>query len=396
MAVRPKIDWRAAAIGAALMGAIWYFWEANWGFRPPVETSREPLRIADAPRQPRFEQPAAAEAPRSMILIVGDGLGFSELEASRLLLRGIGGQLTLDRLPITGWQTTRSADDVVTDSAAAATALATGHKTDNGAVGIGADGKRLKSLFDAGRDRGKGLGVITDSYLWDATPSAFYAHRAKRKEYAAIAGDLASKGLDVAIGTERHGFEDDDDDDGPVLSVFTRQGFALAHDWAGIEGSDRGRKLVGVFPSNAITPIEGASLLPKLVEHALARLAANPEGFLLVIETEETDTGSHENILDQTRRGVAALDATVAVAADFVARDGRTLMLVTADHETGGLSFLKGKAGKSLEFTWATGSHTGEPVPVFAYGPGAERFTGVHDNTDLPRLLAGLLGLDLD
>ena len=133
----------------------------------------------------------------------------------------------------------------------------------------------------------------------------------------------------------------------------------------------------------------------ELADFALARLADDPEGFFLLVETEETDTAAHRREFQRMIAGFQAIDEVAARALDFARRDRSTLVLLTADHETGGLSLLSGRQGKRLGLRWTTGQHSGAPVPLYAYGPGARRFSAVRDNTEIAGILAELLGLRL-
>ena len=361
--------------------------------REPRKSGRL-LEVAQG--QPLAKLPAAApgQTAKSAVVLIGDGLGFAGIEASRLLNRGIGGSLQLDRFPVAGFSTTRSAIDVVTDSAAGATAIATGHKTLNRQLAVDAQGNRLRTLAEAAKAQGKAVGLITDSYMWDATPGGFAVHQANRRKYLEIAAELAGQDFDVLIGCEANRVKEDDDDQGPVVQKFRAAGYGVGRDLDWLAAAGPG-KVLALLPAGAITPQEGASQLPRAVALALARLAAAPNGYLLMIESEETDSGGHDNILDQVTRGVEALDGSLAAVFAAAEADRQTLVVWTADHETGGLAILGGKAGKPLEYLFTTEGHNAEPVPLLAYGPGAELFGGRHDNTDVGRGLAQALGLDL-
>ncbi len=330
----------------------------------------------------------------SAVVLIGDGLGFAGIEAARLLEQGIGGALQLDRFPVAGWSTTRSAIDVVTDSAAGATALSTGAKTLNGQLATLPGGRPLRTLAEVAKAQGKAVGLITDSYLWDATPGAFAVHHVNRRKYLEIALAMADSGFDLLVGCETRRVKEDDDDQGPIVQRFLAQGYKVGHDLDWLAQAGDG-KAMALLPGGSLTPAAGESQLPRAVALALRRLARAPNGFFLLIETEETDSGGHDHQIDQLTHGVAALDAALAEVFAAAEPDGKTLVLWTADHDTGGLALLGGREGEPLRYTWATGGHNAEPVPLLAYGPGAEFFAGTHDNTDVARGLAGALGLDL-
>lgn len=352
------------------------------------------LRRASGAAPSRLPAPLPGGQARSAVILVGDGLGFAGIEAARLLERGIGGGLQLDRFPVTGWSTTRSAIDVVTDSAAGATAIATGAKTLNGALAVDAKGNRLRTLAEAAKAQGKAIGLVTDSYLWDATPGGFVVHHPNRRKYLDIALQMADSGFDLLIGCEARRIKEDDGDQGPIVQKFLAQGYQVGHDLAWLDQAGAG-KAMALLPGGSLTPQEGESQLAQAVGIALRRLAASSNGFFLLVETEETDTGSHDHKLEQTMRGVVALDAALAEVFAAAEKDGQTLVLWTADHDTGGLAIVGGKEGEPLRYVWATDGHNAEPVPLLAYGPGAEAFAGTHDNTDVARGVAQALGLGL-
>lgn len=351
------------------------------------------LQVAQGAPPTKLPAPEPGQQARSAVVMIGDGLGFAGIEASRLLNRGIGGALELDRFPVAGWSTTRSATGVVTDSAAGANAISTGQKTLNGRLGVDAAGKELRTLAELAKAQGKAVGLITDSYMWDATPGAFAVHQVSRRKYLEIALAMAGQNFDVLIGCETRRVKDDDDDQGPIAQKFLAEGYQVGRDLDWLAQAGPG-KVLALLPGGRMSPQDGPSQLPRAVELALARLSAAPNGYLLLIESEETDSGGHDNILDQVTRGVEALDGALVKVFAAAEADGQTLVLWTADHETGGLAILGGKAGEPLEYRFVTEGHNAEPVPLLAYGPGAERFAGTHDNAEVGKSLAAALGLD--
>ncbi len=338
--------------------------------------------------------PAGTEA-RNVVILIGDGMGFGQVTGARAALAGVNGRLFMERLPVTGWLTTYSANQLYTDSAAAATALATGHKTKLWAVGVDAEGQAVTTLLEAAAASGKAVGVVTDSYLWDATPAAFSSHVTTRGEYAAVAAQMADSGFDLLLGEEDSDLEEDDAG-GEMLDAFRDKGFRIVRDAAALGSSVQDDAAVlALFAPEAINDPQQAPQLEELTAYALERLSRDTDGFALVIETEETDTGSHLGDFERMAAGVGALDRAIEAAVDFARRDRHTLVVVTADHETGGFAMMVGSDGETMRVLWSTAGHTANPVPLFAYGPGAELLGGIHDNTEVPRILARLLGLSL-
>jgi alkaline phosphatase len=370
------------------------------GYRFVLETPRGDLSQSDpihfgsrdgetsSPARPR----AAATRVRNAILVVADGLGFSHLHAARAQLAGLGGRLELERLPVTGWVTTQSAESLVTDSASAATSLATGIKVPIGVLSLGADGGPLPTIAEAAARAGLAVGLVTDSYLWDATVAAFAAHVASRRSYDEIAAQMARSGFPLLVG-ERHA---DVEAAERRLDAFRRQGIRAAGDWgAATDLVASAEPLLVLLPPGSVADPTRTPNAVGLARLALERLAADPDGFLLVFETEEVDSASHDRDLRRVTAAISSLDAAVSALVAFAAERDDTLVLVTSDHETGGLTLVWGEEGEPLGVRWAGGGHTGQPVPLLAYGARAERFSGVLDNTEIPQRLAELLGLDL-
>lgn len=384
----------AAAGGAVLVAGLWL---AGWRlsiehrFGRPTGTVMRFAAVAAAPALVQdFPPDARAD---NVVLLIADGMGFGHVVGARAALVGINGRLEMERLPVTGSLTTHSANRLLTDSAASATALATGFKTDLWRLGVDAEGRRLRNLMEAAADRGKAVGLVTDSYLWDATPAAFATHVASRGDYAAVAAQMAAAGFDLLLGEEARGLPEDDDG-GAFLEAF--RGYRVVREAGDLGSAVAGdAPVLGLFAAGTVAAPERAPQLAELATLALERLARDGDGFALLVETEETDTGAHAGDFERVARGMAAFDRAVAAAVDFARRDRRTLVVVTADHDTGGLALTFGENGGRLRVHWSTRSHTGNPVPLFAYGPGAERLGGAHDNAEVAWIVAELAGLDL-
>ncbi len=344
-----------------------------------------------------WAQPLERLAPgtevRNVVLLIGDGLGFSQIQAARADLVGLDERLYFEQMPFTGWLSTHSWRSAITDSAASATALASGHKTLNGRVGVDSQGRHLQSVLEAARDRGMATGLVTSSYLVDATPAAFVSHVVSRRDSAEIARQMARSGVDLLLG------EVDDDLNSEQLrqqlGEFATGGYAVHQDWDSLQGSVDSGPLLGLFESGSVADPDQQPTLAAATKFALERLASSPSGFFLMIEDEETDTGGHRLDWPRVRRGVANLEACAELAITAARADGHTLVLFTADHETGHFGIHSGGQGQPLGIRFDSTHHTGGPVPLYAYGAGAERFTGALDNTDIAWLMAELLGLQL-
>lgn len=330
---------------------------------------------------------------RNIIFIIGDGMGIGAVTAARCSGPGANGQLVLDTMPVTGLVKTHSAGRLVTDSAASGTALATGCKTDNGSISVDPGGRVLPTILELAGEMGKSSGVITTDTVTSATPAVFYAHVDSRAREEDIALQLVESRIDVAMGSGRRYFAAGPDgrkDGLDVLARARRNGFDVLLDAPALAAGG-GKRLLGLFSFDDAGP-----RLESMLEKTLGALARNRRGFFVMAESCLPDKGGHKNDIALSLRGVNELENALRCALRFAARDRHTLVVVTADHDTGGLAVQNGDE-RNPRFTpaWVDGHHTGNMVAVYAYGPGAEKFTGTHDNTDIPRIIASLWGRTL-
>lgn len=321
----------------------------------------------------------AADKPKNVILLVGDGLGVAHVSAISLMREG---NSRIGEMPVTGLVMTMSADRDVTDSAAGASAFATGKRINYEAVSVDAEGRPLTTVLELAEKRGRATGVITTSYFFDATPAAFVVHNVHRKRYREIVPAMFEGDVDLIVGSaEEYG-----EDGVQVSSGFARKnGYTVATTLDGLR-SATSSKVLGLFPQGYRARDFSEASLPDLTRIALDRLAQDPDGFFLMVEHEGIDGGSHENDQDVLRPSLVSFDDAVGIALDFAKRDGNTLVLVAGDHETGGLRISDGRSGK-FRLEWSTTGHTAAAVPVFAFGPGSEAFGGFQENYEVGRKL---------
>ena len=324
--------------------------------------------------------------PKNIVFIVGDGMGlahiglFSEYSESFR---------TLIRFPVVGLQKTHSATHLVTDSGAAATAMACGEKTYNSAIGMSADTTRCKNLFEYAEEAGKSTGLVVTSSLVHATPGAFVAHQPFRGFREAIATDFLGSGLDYIVGGGLVYFTNRFTDEKDLRKDFEGLGYHV-YDYKHMSfkrflKKDESKEKVIYFTSHLEpdTRAQGRDYLPKAVAHGLQKLKEqNENGFLMMVEASQIDFAGHDNdknyLITELRDFGELVDEVFA----FAREDGNTLVIITGDHSTGGVSIESGKPGKNrVKFSFDTSRHTGDLVPVFAFGPGAELFGGVYDNT---------------
>ena len=321
--------------------------------------------------------PAPAK-PRNVILVIGDGCGVAHFTAARILR---GAEYRIGRMPVAGLVYTQVLNSIGPDSASTASAYATGSKVNYRAVSVDPAGKPLETVLEIAEKTGRSTGLVTTAPFFDATPAAFAAHNASRDEFHSIILQMLASGVEVIVGGGAAEFKQE--------TEAKAEGYAVIRDAAALLGS-KANKVLGVFPTQ-----ERAMAIPGLVPAALAqwaieRVSADRDGFFLLLEHEGTDGASHANATEDFITAVKELDAMAGVALDYAARNPDTLVIVTGDHETGGLQ-VQAENRTNLRLLWGTKGHTGEMIPIFAVGPGAERFQGALDNDEVGRRLKALV-----
>ena len=346
--------------------------------------------------------PARALGPEStgakhVIILHGDGMGAEHVKAGGMYLNGAAGTLPFEAFANKTTMTHNNATGGTTDSAASATAMATGIKVNNGVISVRlpGDGAELATLLEVHRDRARSTGLVTESYLTDASPAAYGAHETSRSNSTAIFNDFVSQSRpNVLLGGGGNGFNS---------ATAGSQGYTVVTDRAALLGldSETQTRIAGGFGSGAIPPpgTSGRSdTLPNLSEMAgtaLKILDNDPDGFFLLVEEEAIDEAAHANSAPALSLAMAEFSAAVQTVLDWVddptnAADwSNTLVVVLADHETGGLTVTANNGqGQIPGMVWTTTGHTQTAVPVYARGAGAEQITGAQiDNTQIFTLL---------
>jgi alkaline phosphatase len=362
-----------------------------------------------------------AEA-KNTILVVGDGMGTAQREAIELASAGAYGTMVMDSLPHAGLVGTNSAnvDQPVTDSAAAATAMASGAKTYNGRVGVDTRNVALPTVLERAKHAGKAVGLVTTSTVTDATPAAFAAHVDDRSEERQIAQQyLKDSRPDVILGGGRKFWAPAGQENSEDLTKRAReQGYAYATDRPSLY-SATGPRLLGLFAEGAMheaapegegESYEPAVPLPEMTEKAIEVLSEDPEGFFLLVEEEAIDSMGHVGNGTLMLEAGRALDQSVKIAKDFAEENGETLLIVVGDHECCGLAIEQpeegGEAGPGEDGPFpvadsdrrflldnSTSGHTAVDVPLTAAGPGAERLDGTYENTFIHEVMVQSMGL---
>jgi alkaline phosphatase len=337
------------------------------------------------------------EKVKNIIIMIGDGMGHEAVTAARMAAFGRGIGLAMDRMPVMGHAVTYSlSDDLITDSAAGATALATGVKTTNSRIGEDSKAGKLKTILELAHQLGKSTGLVAACDITHATPASFASHVKNRNNYWEIARQLSQAPVDVMLGGGYGYFlpgkhqESLRDDDLDLLERMRKNGRIVLTGQEQFESLDLNntQSLVGLFSSghSGKAGVREPGLI-ELAETALEILSRNPKGFFLMIEGSQIDWAGHDKDFEYSVGETLDFDRAVEAVRRFAERDGNTLLIVTADHETGGLSINKAsEKEKTLTAGWTSGSHTANMVPVYAFGPNAEAFYGIHQNHHIPQL----------
>ncbi|MGB6894560.1 MAG: alkaline phosphatase [Dehalococcoidia bacterium] len=371
---------------------------------------------------------------QNVILLIGDGMGAAHRTAARLYSVGREGELVMDTLPIGGMSRTWSMEGVVTDSAAAGTALAAGVKTSNKAIAVDSAGNPVETILEKAQEAGKSVGLVTDVQLAHATPASFAAHNPDRNNYLDIALDIFDHDVDVLLGGGEDHFlpvgtpgcyPDDGDrtDDRNLIDEAVAKGYQHVCTGADFNAVDPEvtDRLLGTFADLGMTRPFTPSL-PEMTAKAIAILSKNEEGFFLMVEGGQIDWAAHANDALNTLGDTLAFDEAVKAALDFQAEHPDTLVIVTADHTTGGLTIedvpqdeacpepnpddprecktalqedgpFEERGGGSFWLDWTSSHHTAGDVPVTASGPHAIDLAGYYENTHIFEVMREALAL---
>lgn len=368
----------------------------------------------------------APETPKNVIYLIGDGMGFGAVSSLLLSEDSVTG---FEQNPVIGLNETCSANNYVTDSPAGGTALATGTRTNNGYLGVDPEGKQLKSILRKAQDMGKRTAIVANTTLTEATPASFYAGVTSRKMTYDIAKQFTESGVDVAIGAGLDHFVNRPDS-ADLTADLIGKGYDVYLNWETVLNTSSD-KFVGILPlydvhrrekksDSVASAAEGQEVclaaqlaaaesegevshlseptvyLEKATAKVLDVLSRNnKEGFFFMIESAIIDGYGHNNDSEGMIEEMHEFDRTLKQLVAYVNEHPETLLVVTADHETGGtgVGYNSYEVGGTspVQMVFGTKGHTGTIVPVFAYGAGAEAFGCVMKNTDIPKKIEALM-----
>lgn len=335
-------------------------------------------------------EPVSGTKVKNVILMIGDGMGLTQISTAWVANRG---KLNMDQMTHTGLTRTYAADKLITDSGAAGTALATGNKARYHSVGVDTLGNPLPSLTDLAVAKGLGTAVVVTCGLTDATPAAFCASNPERENQEDLAADFLEVNADYMLGGGRSKFTDRDDNRN-LLKEMESKGYHVVTTWEETKKISDGKVFAVLEDGQLPMAPEREKLFQDAVMHAIDHVDKNDKGFFAIFEGSRIDDCGHWHDIPALLGEIYDFDQTLGKVLQWAEKDGETLVIVLADHETGGLTLIDGdiQSGK-VTAHFSTGGHSDIMVPVFAYGPQSGRFSGIMENTQVFYIINDLLNL---
>ncbi len=337
---------------------------------------------------------------KNIILLIGDGMGLTQITAGMYMNNN---QLNFERFPVIGLHKNYSYDNLVTDSAAGATAFSCGVKSYNGAIGVDHDTMAVKTILEEASEKGYKTGLVASCSVTHATPASFAAHNKSRQNMEEIAADMIDSGVDLMIGGGKAYFDRRESDDRYLSDELAAKGYKLSNfvkeEITELDVKQMGSKWVYyTADKEPLSAQAGRDYLVPASEVAINFLSsqAQGEGFFLMIEGSQIDWAGHANNFPYMVSELLEFDKVLKEALDFAEKDGNTLVIVTADHETGGLAINPGSTLNEITPAYTTDKHTASMIPVFAYGPGSELFSGIYENTAIYHKMKQAIGLGVN
>ena len=360
------------------------------------DTKRKAIKAEDSTVTDVREEITSPQRAKNVILMVGDGMGLTQISAG---MYSNSNTLQLERFKNIGLHKSYSSDDLITDSAAGATAFACGVKTYNGAIGVDQDTNAVFTILEEAESKGLKTGLVATSTIEHATPASFAAHNRQRRNYEEIVLDYINSGVEIFIGGGQKTFERREMDERNISDELRAEGYTVISyvdkdideiDMSGIE-----KLMYYTADGSPLMASQGRDYLEPAAGLAINHLYNNNDkGFFLMIEGSQIDWGGHANDANWIISEMLEFDRTIGSVLDFAEKDGNTLVVVTADHETGGFAIQKGSKMDSLATAFTSDYHTGDLIPVFAFGPGSEMFRGIYENTAIYHKMRKAYGWD--
>lgn len=334
--------------------------------------------------------------PKNVIFLIGDGMGLAQITAA---MYHNNNKLALEQFPVIGFHKSHASDQLITDSAAGATAFACGVKTYYNAIGVDKDTIPCKTLMEEAKERNLATGLVVTSTLVHATPASFYAHQTIRTKYEEIAVDLVDSGIDFLIGGGKRYFDRREYDDRNLYKELEKKDYKVGNyfDQPFTDFSTNTSQKVVFFTADTdpVPVSAGRKYLPYATRRALQYLdKRTEEGFFLMVEGSQIDWAGHANNAELVIDEILDFNKMIEVVLNYAKKKGNTLVVVTADHETGGMGINKESKMGEIKAEFTTNGHTASMIPVFAYGPSAKLFSGIYENTAINHKIREALGFD--
>ena len=342
--------------------------------------------VAEPYKTVQVKQPRGKKV-KNVIFMIGDGTGLTQWSVGWV---ANGGALNIDQMPVAGYSRTQCLDRLVTDSSAGGTALAAGVKTNYGYIGVDKDGQPLETSLHVAQKKGMKTGLAVTCRINDSTPAGFAVHGTSRKDEEDLAAQYIDSGVDFISGGGTH-FWNQRSDGRNLIEEMKAKGYTYVDKLEDIAGAE-GDKFLGLYDEYDLKPcLDRGPILMESTMKAISMLD-NRKGFFLMVEGSQIDDWCHRNKVGYAMEELFDFDKVIGAVLEWAEKDGQTLVIVTADHNTGGLTLLKGSIEeRTVKVHFSTKGHDGIMVPIYAFGPHAEDFAGVHDNAEIGQIVKDLL-----
>lgn len=335
--------------------------------------------------------------PKNIIFLIGDGMGLSQISHPIMTSAE---PLSIMQFHEIGLMTTHAYNNKITDSGAGATAFAIGKKTNNGAISVDHEGVPFETILESANKHGLSTGMVTTCAITHATPACFIAHEKNRNKTENIANDFLKTPIDIFVGGGLKDFEKRKDGKNLCDSLLARNYSVYKNENDFFAADLIGKTAAFIADGHPLKMSEGrGDYQRKAVRKALNLLKQNKNGFFLMVEGSQIDWGGHDNDAEYIYAEMMDFDSVIKEVLDFAKKDGNTLVVVTADHETGGFALTADKNNEqnsdnygAIFPTFTSKGHSASLVPVFAFGPGSSLFKGFIDNTDIYKNFKSLFG----
>ncbi|MGQ8336998.1 alkaline phosphatase [Sunxiuqinia sp. A32] len=344
----------------------------------------------EQPYETVFVQPVKNNKVKNVILMIGDGMGLTQVSTAWVANHG---RLNIDNFTHVGLSRTTAANRLITDSGASGTAMATGQKANYHSIGVDVDGNPLASITDLAIAKNLSTGIVVTCGITDATPATFCANNEDREMEEDIALNYLTCGVDFIFGGGRNQFIHRQDNRN-LMDEMKNMGYQVESFWDKVSSIQKGKVFALLEDGQLPLYPERGDVFKDACMKAISILDQNKNGFFALLEGSRIDDCGHWNDIPKLMNEMIDFDQTIGKVLEWAEDDGNTLVVVLADHETGGLTLLDGDISDGLiKISYSTGGHSGILVPVYAYGPKSEMFDGMYENTEVFERIVKILKL---